>query len=276
MANAVNAHYTDTTGTLGVTALAQSAQSIKQYGQREEMLLLDSFPLAAAQARRDRYLTENQWPYARTTGAGVGSASDAKLVVTVCGYVFTANWRYLTALSSSVVNVSQWVSDILNGNEFLLPGRIHTNTLQVIKKVSAPVRNWDKLKELTDLGDASGAPWRLYVDTGRYVTYEAIDPTPSYKLQNGQLVAISGEDAAGSLDPWRLRPAVIRDLDYPVSKIEYGSWLLDARDFYAAQVEVAMIDEKPTLKTELFDESAILDAQAKYQKQIAEAQKKGK
>lgn len=35
-----------------------------------------------------------------------------------------------------------------------------------------------------------------------------------------------------------VRPAVVRDLDYPVARAERGSWLDDSRDLFVEEVEV--------------------------------------
>jgi len=269
MANYVTAKYQDSAGMPAITSAVQSARSILEYGRREELLLLDGFDAAAVEARRDTYLLENAWPWARTVGIGPGDPLKAKLTVQVAGYVFTGNWRYLSSLPGTDTNVSAWIAAIAATDcEFLKVGSINANSLAVKMISTTPERAWDKMADLTALGDENGAPWRLYVDQGRYLNYRMIDTTPAYSMRGGQVVAISGEDITSSIDPWRMRPAVVRDMDYPVKKTEYGAWLTDARDFYVTEIEVSMAEEKPVLKTELFDEDEILATQQQYRKQL--------
>ncbi|MDD5367454.1 MAG: hypothetical protein PHQ40_00350 [Anaerolineaceae bacterium] len=275
MANHVTAKYLDSAGVAATTAPVQSERSIAEYGRREELLLLDGFDAAAVEARRDTHLVENAWPWARTVGVGPGDPKIAKLTVDVAGYVFTANWRYLSALTGEDTDVAEWIGAITAAYcEFLHVGSIRANSLAVKMSSTTPARAWDKMAEITALGDAGGAPWRLFVDQGRFLNYQKIETAPAYSLRGGQLVAISGEDITSSIDPWRLRPGVVRDMDYPVKKNEFGAWLSDARDFYVSEVEVSMADEKPVLKTELFDESQILAAQNQYRKQLEREAKK--
>jgi hypothetical protein len=203
----------------------------------------------------------------------MGQSDLATLKVTVTGYAFTANWRYISVLPGTTVNISDWIKALLADCEFLTAGSIHANTLQVVENLTTPQRVWDKLIELLGLGDAAGNPWRLYVDQGRKLNYEPVDNKPAYHLRNGNLVSLAGENT-DQVDPWRIKPSVVRDMDYPVKRNELGAWLLDARDFYVNEVEVSMATGVPTLKTELFSENDILTAQDHYRKTLEQLAKK--
>src|SRR4030065_125973 len=186
------------------------------------------------------------------------------------------------------------------------------NPLQFKRSLSNDMRAWDAILKATELGDASGNPWRSFVDTGRRFFYEPIATTPLYYLKGGarrrrsfentanyvfggyiddsgvgQAIAaasqaqsistygrkeealyvdgvpaatatayrdtylqehawprartIGGSDVklygmSGDLQqvtPWQVQPGVMRDLTYPISGSDPGSFLTDARDFGA-------------------------------------------
>jgi hypothetical protein len=196
-------------------------------------------------------------------GVEIGGEPEARLDVEVCGYIFTANWRYESAGDDSDDDVSAWISSIISTDcsDYLLPGAILSNTLQVRKETSLSMRAWDVLEELVELGDVNGNPWRLWVDNSRYVNYKQIPTAPQYYIRGGELYTSAA--ATGSLDPLSVRPAVVRVMDYPVRKTELGSWLDDARDFYISEVSWGT-GAGLVLKTEYWDESEILTAQAEY------------
>lgn len=109
-----------------------------------------------------------------------------RLAVTAFGYMNTAAWRFVTVGDGSMANASAWITEILTTDcEFLTPGRIQTNTLQVKKEVSIEQRAWDELLKITELGDGSGNIWRIYSDIDRLVHYEPLDPTPIYRVHGG-------------------------------------------------------------------------------------------
>lgn len=263
MANYVTASYFNAVNIAQSTDPASNANSIKWFGRREELLSLDGYTQTTAETARDTYLKEHAWPWARPVGAG--QVMDNELVVTVCGYAFTANWRYETVGDGTNANVSDYISELITTDcEWLQSGRIGTNTLQVKKDTSIPERVYDVIAEQTGLGDANGAPWRFYVDNDRRANYQLIGTTPEYFLRGGKVYAAAG--GSQEIAPWIVRPAVVRDMSYPVSKWDYSGWLGDARDFYIEEVEAG--PGGLVLKTELFEEGEIMAAQAAYQSQL--------
>lgn len=261
MYNHVRTDY-DNAGTPATTSAATNDESIARYGRREQILDLSDQAVAAANAYRDRYLLENAWPWARTSGVNL-SGGLAELVVTVCGYAFTAGWRHETAGDASTDDLDDWISEIVTTDcaEFLSVGRITANTLQVKKDTSEERRAWDVLLMLAGLGDASDNPYRIYVDIGRRVVYEQISTTPLYYLRDGQIYTSAG--GAAEVDPWAVKPAVVRDIRYPVGGRELGAWLTDIRDFYAEEVECSA-DNGLTLKTSTIDEAELSAAYESY------------
>lgn len=268
MANYISASYTDNKGEsytdLGV---AQNTNSQQWLGRREELLILDNantfgIGTLTVEARCNTYLKEHAWATARPVGVMEG---ESQLVVTVCGYCFTANWRYETAGDDSTDDASTYISDLITTDcEFLKSGRIASNVLQVVKGVNTPTRTFDVISDITELGDQSGNPWRFYVDNDQRANYQQISTTPEYYLRGGKVYASAG--GAQEIAPWVVKPYVMRDMSYPVSKWNYSGWMADARDIYIDEVEVG--PGGLVLKTDLFEEGEILAAQAAYKNSL--------
>lgn len=266
LANSVTVQYRDLDNARQTSAAATSAASIERYGQREEIVYIDGFDSTAAEAYRDTYLKEFAWPTSLTIGINLGDTSESSLRITVCGYVFTGNWQFAPAGSGATANLSDYMISLIGSDiEFLQIGSIATNTIQVVQSVTTPRRVWDVIAELVGVGDANGNPYRIYVDNERYLVYEMISTDPRYYIRAGQIHAGPGESIS-RIDSWSIRPAVFRDMDYPVRGAEYGAWLSDRRDFYVSEVEVGPAGV--ILKTEDFEESEIMAAQQTYLAQM--------
>lgn len=271
LVNYVKSTYIDpTTNTTLETSVASVAASITKYTRKEDLLLLDGFPLASAEARRDTFLREHAWPVARTVGVGFGEDVGSRLDISVAGYAMTASHRFESAGDGSMDNLSTWIREILQTDCPLLKiGSIQSNSIQVKKETQTPQRASDVILELTSQGDADGNPYRFYVDDDRRANYVKIDRTPLYYLRSGGLVTSAGGKTA--VNPWLVRPAVVRDLTYPTRKNEVSGWLDDARDFYVEEVEVGT-GAGLVLKTDLFEETEILAAQQEYTAQLEQQQ----
>ncbi|MHC4412292.1 MAG: hypothetical protein ACYSW6_04850 [Planctomycetota bacterium] len=267
--NNVKVRYIDTNNEIALTTAASDSDSISTYGQRDQIWPIDGQDLTAAAAVRDSILQEYMYPYGRTVGTTIGEESESSLIVRVCGYAFTANWRYETAGDNTDDNLSDWLSEIITTDcEFLNVGKIESNTLQVRKETRVEMRAWDVITKMLEMGN-SDQPVRAYVDNDRYFNYETIDTTPQYFKRGDGLYGSAGSNLA--INPWQVRPAVVRDLTYPVSKVELGAWLDDARDWYISEVEVWDVGDGETklvLKSEEYEESEILTAQEVYQEMI--------
>lgn len=266
MYNYVYGNWVDPSGNQGTLTPVSSAASIGKYGRREENLQLSGVKQAAAEARRDTYLKEKTWPWPRVVSVTPRTEEgEALLEVQVCGYALTANWRYATVQDGLDGPVSTYINNLITTDcPFLTPQKIDSNSLSIVRKTLMPTRTGDLLFLLTNLGDANGDPWRLHVVAGRKVVYEKIDITPKYYLRGGNLYSTAGGSV--KIDAWMMQPSVLRDLTYPVSLNEYGGFLPDARDFYVSEIEVGT-GNGLVLKTELFEESEILAAQAEYDMQ---------
>lgn len=234
IANAISAVYLDENDLKQTAAAVTDTDSIARYGRKELRVELDTYATAAITARQNVELGQRAWPWARPDGFGGG---ESRLMVEVAGYVSCAQFRYVTATDDATGNISAWVSNVLTTDcaEFLTANVISTNTLQQKRTLRMGRRAWDLLEELTGLGDSSYNPWRIWVESGRRVNYRQLDLTPIYTRRGGVIY-----DAAGgfSVSPYLLRPAVVRDLDYPIRKSELGSPYADARDFLVAELSV--------------------------------------
>jgi len=265
VANAVKALYTDTSDTVQESAWATQAQSLGLYGRMEEILIMDNYPQATAEGRRDKVLAERAWPIASPVGGR--KTSESYLDVSVAGYIFTTNNKYVTSADGSTGNVDVWVSGIAGTDlEFLTIGKIEVNTFQVKRSLSTPQRAGDTLFELADLGDNTQTPWRCYADLDRLIHYTALSKTPVYFLREGQFYTDAGMHQ--SISPWDMRPEVARDMDYPVRGPEQGSWLDDVRDLLIEEVTAS--EGGVSWSTEQFSEADLLAAQQDYAESIKE------
>lgn len=79
----------------------------------------------------------------------------------------------------------------------------------------------------------------------------------------GTLSSIELYDRSNSnmaLNPWQVKPAVVRDMSYPVRRSEAGSSLTDVRDFIIDEVEVSS-RRGLRFTSSMFEEAEILEAQ---------------
>lgn len=270
ISNYVKVEYNDDEGDEQTTTVAENTESSGMFGRKEAVITYDGIGDTAADAFRDRYLKENAHPYPRVVG--VNPTIDmletdepvTTLEVNCCGYIFTGNWRFERVGDGSVDNLSDWISEIVTTDmEFIDVGVINTNTVQVYKQNSSPRRAWDVVKGLVEIGDTDGDPYYFMVGNNRLAYYGQIDTEPKYYLREGKLY--SGASGNNPTDIWRMRPAVVRDMDYPVTSYWSGGWLNNIRDFYMEEYECS-VDTGLTIKSNLFDESEILISLASYLK----------
>lgn len=250
----------------GTVAWSTDTDSIARYGRRELLLPVNGLPTATVTAQRSGVLQENAWPWPRTVG--FVKKDVQRLLVTVCGYVFTGNWRYVTATDDATGNVSTWISNILTTDcEFLTATSIATNTLQVQRTLQMDERAWDVISNLVALGDTTPANWQLLVWSDRNVYYRPIDTTPLYYLRNGEFYSRVG--ARKAYDPWITYPGVARDTAYPVRRGELGNpWLESAADMWIEEFEIGVNRELVPKSGELDSEADLLAAQASQRQSV--------
>lgn len=261
------------------TSEASQSHSITRYGRREEMIFLDDYPQATADAMRSTFLAENNYPWARPVS--VGEDYDTILTVHCAGYCHTANWQFVLEGDGLEHNLNDWIASIVGSDfglspqhggtvatagdcQYLKTARIVTNTLQVTQKSTIDQRAWDVLSELQEVGidgsegEPTYMPTRIWVTVGRWFNYDKIDREPRYYLRHDGLYDRSGKRM--SRTPWAIQPGVVRDMSYPASRDLPGSFLDDPRDFWVEEVDVDA-DGKVLLKTSLFSEYDALSAE---------------
>jgi hypothetical protein len=125
---------------------------------------------------------------------------------------------------------------------------------------------------MVELGFDDGTnkvPTRAYVDNDRYFHYDVIDTEPVYFKRGGGFYTAAGSHV--DTNPWVVKPAVVRDLSYPIQTFDLDGWLTDARDWYMSEVDVWDNGDGTARlipKGEEFDESEILVAQEAYKQQL--------
>lgn len=244
----------------GVAAWSTDTDSIARYGRREILIPTNGLEAATVVAQRDSVLKETAWPWARPIG--FVDREVQRLRVTVCGYIFTANWRYVTATDDNTGNVNTWISNIVATDcEFLNEVSIDTNTLQIKRTLQMDERAWDVIGNLVALGDATPSPWQFQVGGGGTVYYRAIDIAPLYYLRQGGLYSRVGSRT--QLNPWMVQPGVARDVAYPVRRGEPGNpWLQSAADIWIEEIEIGIDSELILKPGEMDSEAELLAAQA--------------
>ena len=270
MENVVAARYVNDDGEpISITGSSNDT-SVSRYGRKENILRYDDLSASSAQALVDTRLSEHGWPWARPVGGGKADQKD-KLEVTLAGISHTANWQYLSQADLFVEDASAYITDIADNDlEFIGSQGVRANTLQVYRKARQDTRAWDTIMKVTEMGDADGNPWRVWVNVDDQLVYEQIDPTPIYYLRDGKLY--STIEATGPVNIWSVNPGVVRDLTFPQDRAQYQSWLNDHRDFYIPQVEAG--DGGLSFKTDYFSESEALAQYIKYQQMLEEENKK--
>jgi hypothetical protein len=271
--NHVRVRYRTPENTVALTDAVSSVASIQAFGRREQIWPLDGQDTTPAETVRDSILSDFQWPRARTTGTTLGLVGEASLFIRVCGYAFTANWRYESAGDDTDDDLSTWLSEIIATDcPFLTVGKIQSNTTQVRKETRIEMRAWDVITKMLELGINDGSndvPARIYVDNERYFYYEQIRTTPLYFKRGGGFYTAAGSNIEAN--PWAVKPAVVRDLTYPLQTFEIDAWLADARDWYMSEVDVWDNEDgtaRLVPKAEEFEESDILIAQDAYKQQL--------
>jgi len=238
MYNSVQVRYMDPeTDEVKMTSVATNDLSIMQYGRRGIIFPMAGQKQTFAGHLRDKILAESAFPWARPINKKTGEEGTATLLVRACGYVFTANWRIESASNNSSDQVSDWIILIIRANCPLLKEGMFTRNEELAwKKNPSYMRAWDVITKLLEVG-IDEKPARIYVDNDRYVYYEKIDTLPKYYNRGGML--FGSANSLHELDPWSVKPAVVRDSEYPMFVAEPGNWLSDNRDWYMSEVVVS-------------------------------------
>jgi hypothetical protein len=258
--------YTDEDGNDALTAYYTDATSIARYGRRELLLYMRNANSAAAIAAAQTALLEMKEPWPRPVS--LDPESPDQLDVLCVGVVFTAQNKFVgaTTLDGTTGNLSAVISDIAtNDCEFLSSGSITTNTIQYKRSLPQPVRAWDLITELTNIGDGTD-PFRAWVTHNDALNYAVADNEPRYLWQGQNRGLVTKAGSFSRSDAWAMEPAVLRDMSRPSGPAIPGSFLTDSRDSWIYEVEMADGLTFPYLKPEGSEEDEIRRAMGLYRR----------
>lgn len=263
--NAIKTIYTSSAdSTQQETSFYTNTKSIDRYGRREYIVYLDNVASAEAVAAAEKALAEMAFPWPELTA--VGTNEPPGLYIQAAGDIFTLNNQYATTAVAGEEDVSVFLSDtVASDSEFLTPGRIKTNTLQVQKEQRQPTRVWDLLLSMAELGDGT-TPYRLWAEDGR-VNYQPLDAAPIYEWRG---LATGLQTTSGQPRLWDARPGVLRDYTIPSGTPPPGSSLNDARDSMIDEIQMWQGASAPQLRPSLLREEDLLQAKTNYERMIAE------
>ncbi len=252
------------------TVAALNAQSISIHGRREERITMDNYDVIPALQRRDTFLKQHAYPWSRPAGGDISvlekqeETPQAYLDVIACGYIFTVNWRFTTTANDSTGDLSEWIKTIVTTDcPFISLGVIEPNITQKKRRQEIPQRCWDTIADLVDDGDEDGNWFYARVLNERKLEYGKISFTPSYWAKDGKLYKHLSDKKI--TNPWKVTPAVIRDINYPAGRPEYGSPFQNARDFFPEEISVG-VESGISWSALGFDEAELLAEQQEYQK----------
>lgn len=217
-----------------ITAAAEVPASQEQYGIKETIITgYDS--KAEAERAAAHHVAAHGWPTVERESGQAGS--DPYLDVTVCGYIFTSKWQLAPAGTQSGATLTAQVNTLLDAWQYV--------EARAVKVGAAAAYTWLDEKRRT-IREAFNAlvmvdpddPFRLHMNAGRRATFEPISNEPVLFLQDGQFYAYRGgrKGRLRQVADRQLQPGVCRDLDYPVTAVQPGSFFEDGRDFLLDEI----------------------------------------
>lgn len=231
--------------TTGITSWVSDEASTRQYGVRQETLYLDKTSQAEAEDKTQSYLAEHAHPVPRSIK--IDKKAKDSLVVRLQGYIFTANNKYVTVGDGSTkVPISTFVQSVATTDcDFLQAGTVVTNDSTTTNGSTSPIRAYDAIKEiLMQRTDPTAPPWLIDVTPGsRHLNYRQLNVNPSYFWLNRQITTTM----AGYVDPWEIRPGMVRNPYHPETSPPPNSFYLDGRDALVLEVTMGTGMETPAL-----------------------------
>lgn len=264
--NAVRCIATDTEGNQYDTANSSGltidnrgylshAASIAQYDRRELIFTLSDADATMADAAVTTQLKQTQFPLAEAID--ISPDKEEGLLVECGGLVVLLNDRYVSINQSNggseAITISAYIEAILGtdaNTNSIQKGFVETNDTPTKRIMpDTHIRAWDKILELTEVGDVDGNPWTFHVDANGRARYEQADTTVRYHWTAQGL-----KTATGQAISWAIEPGVLRDMTaaYGVGRTS-DTFLQDGRDIWIAEVEMSEGAGMPTLKPEGFN-----------------------
>ena len=268
--NAVRVAHLDEDGENQITAWATDPTSIAQYGRKEETLYLRNATAAAANSARDTKLTESKIPWPRYTS--LDQDAPDTLSVRCAGFIFTANNKYVgtTTLDGNTGNLSAAISAIItNDCEFLTAGTIETNAIQYKRNLDQPIRAWDYLLELNQIGDGTQI-FDIATGINDMTHYKPTDTEPKFYWAGRKKGLVTKSGNLSIQDAWAAQPGVCRDLTQQGHISMPGSLLESNRDAWIYEIEMADELTQPILKPAQNDEQELRSALQMYRRWLAD------
>jgi len=164
------------------TAWALANESIGEYGQREFIESMSDGTAAAAEARRDRILSEYRYPNAVTTAFG---GNNIKLELR--GWWDVLSWRYYsngsTVAAATLSQVAAMVAAVplLTGTHLATSSGLSTNPFR-----DGQTNAKSQIEELLKLGTSSGGRLAAMVNRSRVLRIDALPSasTPDLRLRD--------------------------------------------------------------------------------------------
>lgn len=218
-------------GSRSDTGESTDDDSIAEFGRMEYVISLPGTSSSAAEALRDRHITQYAWPRSRAVNQVPGSPNQ--LSVTVGGFWGTLQWRYRKY--SETAGASTIITNLTNDSEFVTPGVIEENTLKITADAyPQPQKIGDLITRKTGEGDASGNVYKVGVYRDRKLNYELQPTEPTYYIRSGVLVDLAGNPAIPEL----LDPGFVVVTDSPTGWTPPGGNTWDRSGVsYVSQVE---------------------------------------
>ena len=177
------------------TAYSETTGSSNIYGESTYIDVLGgAHDATSATGRRDRRLTQNAYPRSRPSG-GLGSTGTARhshnLRITCAGYVFSMNRRYQeTDIADAAISTQ--ITTLVGNSEFVTAGRINANATSVVVSVEGiPMRLWNEIEDLIEMGDTSGNQWIGGCYAGRKFNYVPANTDVTHYWRNGKLLDLA-------------------------------------------------------------------------------------
>lgn len=228
----------------GETEWEEEATSVGSYGESELIVQGSAaYDAAAAEGYRTKLIARDAWPRSWASdglSTAQGPQQPPALYVQCAGYVFSMNRRYRET-NIAAANISTQVSTLVGLSEFVSAGVINTNTTQAAVILSGtPMRLWDAIVELIEMGDDPGNEWVGGVYADRKFNYQAAETAITHEWRGGRLYQKGGAD----VQPTMLRPNIIVHLaDVPAIATARSVLLDDPRNVYIDEVEFAAPDQ---------------------------------
>lgn len=200
-------------GTPQSTAWLEDTDSSDIYGESLYIDVIGEVYSAAAVAVRNRRLTEFSFPRSFPVVSPVERDPTSDSLYVLCaGYVFGMNRRYRES-DTAPAGLSDHIATLVGESEFVVAGTIETNALSTpISASIIPIRLWDAVEELIEIGDASGNRWVGGVLQDKKFNYSLAETEVTHFWRDGKLTDRSGVPMIPSL----ILPDIIVEMESPV------------------------------------------------------------